>query len=433
MTDNVARLQSAADGALLAAATSGETEEANLEKVAREALDNLMDDGFSATAQFGYPEGKMEILAEMSYKPRLMGLFGFDDRTLRVNSAIPRGGLSIIDIALVLDVTQSMQGDKLVQMKAAVNNFITEFESSGGDIRVSIIPFSQYVNVGVSNQNQPWIDNSEAGTSFPAVTHTPTVTSATCQGGIISSVCTSFGDGVSFTMSCTVCDGGTTGETPEPVTHAPERAWDGCVGSRKGSRARQAFYGGSPFPAVYNDGNRGEYRDTHYFCPDEILPLTDNFTQIRDKVNALTVTGSTYMPSGLAWGWRTLDDDVPLGVPKAGAPRKKALILMTDGVNTVSRLGADKYHYGRASTSNNVIKDANKETGKICDNISSEDILLYTIAYGLPDTAEAEDTKIVLSDCASTPEGFFNAAGSANLNEAFKAIGQNLAAVRLVN
>ena len=137
------------------------------------------------------------------------------------------------------------------------------------------------------------------------------------------------------------------------------------------------------------------------------------------------------MPSGLAWGWRTLDDDVPFGQPTTGPVRKKALILMTDGFNTISRLGNDKYHHGKQG--DNATEDANKETEKLCENIHSENILLYTIAYELPSSADADDTKILLSDCASTPDGFFNAAGGANLNEAFEAIGKDLAEIRLVN
>lgn len=434
MTDNRAQLQSAADAALLAAATSGVTDDDKLEEIANEALNRALGEGLEASVEYSYPEDRMVITAKMLYQPKIMNIFGFDTRNLSVTSAIPKGGVGRLDVALVLDVTGSMQGNKLVQMKAAVDNFISEFEASGGDIRVSVIPFSQYVNVGLANRNEPWIDNSEEGTNFPAVNFTK-FSGATCAGGTVEEICTSNFDGLSSSSICNRCPGGWEGGSSTDFTVEPERIWDGCVGSRTGNKARQAFYGGTPFPAVYDDGGQGSpYSSQDYFCPDEVLPLTSDYTIIKNKVNALNVSGSTYMPSGLAWGWRTLDGEVPLGVPAAsGQTRKKALILMTDGFNTVSRLGADKYHHGKSNDDSNVTKQANKEAEKICDNIAGDGILLYTIAYDLPNDANADDTRILLSECASTPDGFFNAAGGANLNEAFEAIGHQLAEIRLVN
>jgi len=201
MTNNVAQLQSATDSALLTAATSGETDQAKLEDIANEALDRFMDKGLSAKAEFSYPEERMVMVTKMSYTPQIMGVFGFGNRTLSVNSAIPKGGVGVLDVALVLDVTNSMKGDKLDEMKAAVDSFISEFENSGGDIRVSVIPFSQYVNVGTENRNQPWIDNSEEGIPFPLVDYEET-TGQTCPGGFFESTCTRTSDGVTTTSSC---------------------------------------------------------------------------------------------------------------------------------------------------------------------------------------------------------------------------------------
>ncbi len=433
MADTSSRLQSAADAALLAAASSGETDVVKLEQIANESLSSLMLQGESAIARYSHTQDRIVIKAEMAYQPRIMNILGFGTQMISVEAAIPSGGVGVLDIALVLDVTESMRGAKLDQMKVAVNNFITEFENSGGDIRVSVIPFSQYVNVGTQHRNQPWIDNSEEGINFPPVTHTRYF-GATCSGGIVQTTCTSTFDGVSSTNTCQQCPGGWVGGMSQDEIVSPDRIWDGCVGSRPGNKSREAFYGGSPFPAVYDDGYKGHpYGSRDYSCPDEILTLTDDYTAIRNKVNVLNATGTTYMPSGLAWGWRTLDGEVPLGVAGTGGDRKKALILMTDGFNTVSRLGSDKYHFGKNADDPNVTRDANQEAEKICQNIASEDILIYTIAYDLPNGADADDTRVLLSECASTPDSFFNAAGGANLNQAFEAIGQDLAKIRLVN
>jgi len=369
----------------------------------------------------------------MLYEPKIMNIFGFGTRNLSVSSAVPRGGIGALDIALVLDITTSMQGEKLQEMQLAVNNFIDQFEESGGDIRISIIPFSQYVNVGAHNRDELWIDNSEEGSTFPPVPFVET-TDRVCLGTLTVSSCEHEVDGVTVMRDCDVCDGGYTDGIQTTVTIAPEKNWQGCVGSRVGNKSWQPFYGGTPFPAVYNDGYKGvPYNETRYACGVSLLPLTDNFDTVRAKIASIYTTGETYMPSGLAWGWRTLDHDVPFGKPLSGVNRKRAIILMTDGVNTVSRLGSDRYHYGRSSLDPNVTKDANKETETLCQNIASENILLYTIAYELPPGADADDTKNLLSECASTPDGFFNAAGGTNLNEAFETIGTDLGEIRLLN
>jgi len=96
-----------------------------------------------------------------------------------------------LDLALVLDTTGSMRGAKLASLKTASNSLIKELERQDNDnIRLSVVPFSQYVNVGKSNQNQRWI-NDKAG-----------------------------------------------------------KNWKGCVGSRSGNNKFKAPFSGAKFPAV---------------------------------------------------------------------------------------------------------------------------------------------------------------------------------------
>lgn len=433
MTETSANLQSAVDAATIAAVLSGEDNQEKVKLIAAESFEAYRQQGLNIKPSFVFGENSLIIKAETVYTPRVMGLIGFGSRTISAKAESPYGGLGNLDIALVLDVTDSMEFDgKLDDMKSAVNGFISNFEESGGDIRVSVVPFSQYVNVGVEYKNQPWIDNSEEGTTFPPVEDTDT-DGAVCQGGTVSNSCTRHKDGVPYQSTCNSCPGGWVGGVTTTTTIHPLREWEGCVGSRNGNKPTEPQYGGVPFPAVYDDGSDGSYRHTDYACPDPLLPLTDDLDGARDMVNGLDTHGQTYMPSGLAWGWRTLDDDVPLGKPIGGESRKKALILMTDGHNTVSRLGGDKYHYGEADDDNNVTQDANKITERICDNLKSTEILVYTIAYALPDGADSDETMMLLDACATSPENFFNANGGIDLDETFQLIGRDLSKVRLIN
>lgn len=430
LTQASARLQSAADAAAIAAVISGEDDLDAIRLISEDAVQPFELDGFDIQISPELTDGSIITHATAQYTPQIMGIFGFGRQTLRAKAESPLSGVGRLDITLVLDVTGSMDFDgKLDAMKLAVSDFIDDFDASGGDIRVSVVPFSQYVNVGTQYSNQPWIDNSEDGTTFPPVTDIDTEGDV-CTGGTVLEVCTRHQDGVSYQGECRRCPGGYTGGVEVTTIVEPLREWDGCVGSRQGNKATEPQYAGSPFPAVYDDGRDGSYRHTQYSCPDALLPLTDDLGVVRTMVNGLNARGDTYMPSGLAWGWRTLDEDIPFGSPIAGQTRQKAIILMTDGHNTISRLGSDKYHYGRSG--DNATRDANKITERICDGLASTDILVYTIAYALPDGADSDETRALLNDCATVPDNFFNS-GNVDLSETFKAIGRDLSQIRLIN
>lgn len=65
-----------------------------------------------------------------------------------------------LDLALVLDSTGSMNGPKIATLKTSANQLLTTLSRSGNpNIRTSVVPFSEYVNVGRSNRNQRWLDN----------------------------------------------------------------------------------------------------------------------------------------------------------------------------------------------------------------------------------------------------------------------------------
>lgn len=97
-----------------------------------------------------------------------------------------------LDLALVLDSTGSMGGRKIATLKTSANQLLTTLSRSGNpNIRTSVIPFSEYVNVGRPNRNKNWLDNQ-----------------------------------------------------------AISGQWDGCVGSRTASLRNVAEFGGNAIPAV---------------------------------------------------------------------------------------------------------------------------------------------------------------------------------------
>ena len=183
--------------------------------------------------------------------------------------------------------------------------------------------------------------------------------------------------------------------------------WAGCVGSRNYPLNVQDSDPAVPFDGVLD-----------VVCPAELLPLTTNKTALADSIRDLVATGNTFIPGGLVWGWNSLSPQAPLtggGTPDDVAKGlKKAIVLMTDGDNTIVPLYP--YH-GSGSTS---ISDG--LTAELCLNAKAAGITIYTVAFQVTKTS----TKDMLETCATSPEDYFDASNAALLTASFQAIGKSL-------
>jgi len=65
-----------------------------------------------------------------------------------------------MDVALVLDTTYSMNANnKIGTLKTAASGLLNTFDALDNDnLRVAVVPFSEYVNVGKSRRYEPWLD-----------------------------------------------------------------------------------------------------------------------------------------------------------------------------------------------------------------------------------------------------------------------------------
>jgi hypothetical protein len=69
------------------------------------------------------------------------------------------------------------------------------------------------------------------------------------------------------------------------------------------------------------------------------MPLSYDWTALKAKIDTMTPNGNTNQAIGLAWGWLSLNQTAPLNAPAEDSnyTYKKAIILMTDGLNTQNR------------------------------------------------------------------------------------------------
>ncbi len=341
------------------------------------------------------------------------GIFNTSDLDVGVRSSAVYA-TKAMDVALVLDTTFSMsENNKIGGLKVAANNLLNTFdELDNENLRVSVVPFAQYVNVGLSRRNENWLDvPADSSTQGAEVCRMKrdVVSRSNCRR--VSKTCSN--DGVAFDCSYNQCDKQYGPEYESCSTPVSNQTWNGCVGSRESGYDERVDYNGRKIPGLLNTT-----------CGAEIQTLDKNMTKAKSTVSSMTAAwnnGDTYIPSGVLWGWRTLDESVPLSSAGANVSteRDKVMIVMTDGENQGSKNGTT--HDGNNTNA------ANDKTDATCEAAKRDGVTIYTIAYDVNDTT----TKNMLTRCASGSSNFFDAGNASELNKAFQAIGDALNELRI--
>jgi len=377
-------LQGFADAAVLAAAQSGMTDKAALQKLAEEyVLANSMGNEDLVTKLTLTARGTIRVVVSNRHDTLIMGIFGKEYANVSTAAEAPFGSTGPVEISLVLDITGSMDGSKLTSLKSAANGLVDKIDAMGNEnFRVSVVPFRDYVNIGTSRSGEPWLyldygtgdeDNGNGNTED--------------YGG-----------------------GNNSDDDDEDEDEVELNVWNGCAGSRGAPWTTRPYAGPAPVPGAMNIN-----------CGQEILPLTNDMAKVRAKIDSLSAKSWTYIPTGLMWGWRTLDPQPPFTEASSISAQNKTsvIILMTDGANTRSQSGS--LHEGE-STNN-----ANALTSSMCSAVKSDQMQLYTVAYELDDATILG----ILKQCASTPSMYFDASDAAALTAAFDNIAENLVNIRL--
>jgi len=106
------------------------------------------------------------VVSKNNIDTNFAGVFNISDLDVSVTSSAVYSKKSL-DVALVLDTTGSMRRpvtgsggpSKLSGLQTAATGLIDTLEGADNEnLRLSIVPFAQYVNVGVSNSRQGWVD-----------------------------------------------------------------------------------------------------------------------------------------------------------------------------------------------------------------------------------------------------------------------------------
>jgi hypothetical protein len=198
-----------------------------------------------------------------------------------------------------------------------------------------------------------------------------------------------------------------------PKQQCTQEKWNGCVGSRKPPLNSRDDGFSTGLPGLMNIS-----------CGKPLVQLTNQQASLLASINSFVAAENTYVPAGLSVGWHVLSPGVPFteATPANADPKpRRALVLMTDGANTVSLTSQGPLHNGSSRAA------ADTLTKQLCTNIKADEVEVYTVAFEISDTA----TKDMIRNCASNPANYFDASDPAELLKAFENIAMALSNLRL--
>jgi Flp pilus assembly protein TadG len=415
-------LQGAADAAALAGAVSGETGEAALQDIVvkyaeSNGVSNALESIASITPKLDKKNRTFSVTIKGKMDTSLMRLANISNMDVGAYAEVAMGG-NALELVLVLDTTGSMGASgRMAALKDAAEDMVKDLmklEKQGVDIKIGIVPFGDYVKVGMANRNKSWMSVPADSTSTGKYCYNTYPDARNIGNCRMSDSWTSYDDGIpTIHPPAEICDWdyGAPVEVCSDSTH--EIKWHGCAGSRD-----------NPLDEIISDLSVRYPGVMDKTCGAPITTLTDDEGDLEDAINALVPVGNTYIPSGLVWGWNIITSSEPFAEAKTAAEMTalggtKAIVLMTDGANTLS--ASYPYHGG------NDVAEANLKTAALCDNIKADNITMFTVSF-MVDSAPAQD---ILDACASDSEKSYSAESAEQLTKAFRDIGDSLAAVRL--
>ena len=299
--------------------------------------------------------GKLNLEAAATYTPELVNVLGITEFPIGTK-AEARWGIKKLELALALDNTGSMSwSGKMTALKKATHNLLDMLESAvakPGDAKVAIIPFDTTVKIGTGYKDEFWVDYK--------------------------------------------------------VNDIKKKDWEGCVIDR------EQDYDVTDTAPTNNGKNK---RDTWYPAADcgslvQMLPLTDDWKQLSDRVDQMTPNGFTNVTIGLAWAWHALTSTEVLTQAAAPDPElEKYIVLLTDGANTKNRW-----------TSNQSQIDA--RTKLACKNAKAAGIKIFAVRV-------IEGNADLLLECATNPSMYFDVQQADQLIGVFNSIGSTLANLHL--
>lgn len=395
-------LQDALDAAALAAARSTATTDAQAQTIGEGVLKVDLA-GARATlksSSFRIVGSTIVATASASTTPYISQLWHEGDIEMSASTEVVRASRNI-EVALALDVTGSMGGTKIADLKTAAKDLIdivVQTQQTPFYTRVALVPYSMGVNAG---------------------TYATSVRGAITSGTCTTAGCTKY----TFTSAA----GGSKTNTIS-----------NCVSERTGSNA---YTDAAPTTALVGRN----YPNTGNPClGSTITPLSSDKAGLKSSIDALQASGSTAGHIGLAWGWYMVSPNWGYLWPNASSRPAaygtkdllKVVVLMTDGEfnttyckgviskDSTSGSGSGSDHINCNAANGNAFAQAKA----LCDAMKAKGVVVYTVGFDLGGNASAET---IMEECATSADHVYLPDSGSELKVAFKEIAQDINSLRL--
>ncbi|MEM1046666.1 MAG: pilus assembly protein TadG-related protein [Pseudomonadota bacterium] len=385
------------------------------------------------------------------------------------------------DVVMVLDNSGSMDNDgKIGALRTAAEDLTNTLmgmnvgTGMSDRVKIGLVPFSGYVNVGSANKSASWMDTEGASPihseNFDATANRFTlfdqIKNVTWQGCVESRPSP-------YDIDDTAPSTGTPATLFVPIFAPDEPDDDNDNDSRKNpytnnylddeggtctgrapsgskrpelSQNRLCKYDKDVSPSSDARKSNGTTEGPNYRCySTPILPVTNTKKTVVDAIKAMKANGPTNIHQGIMWGWRTLSKGEPFTESRDDNKKNhiKAMVVMTDGQNDYGSFPSGSHNeskygaYGfaelnRISASNKTDDDKWDDrmdvlTATACTNAKAAKIKVYTIAFQVDD----KDTEEMLKKCATRSDMYFSSASNAELKAAFQEIAESISKLRL--
>lgn len=345
----------------------------------------------SDTITFSVADGNTTIAANggAAIDTIFLGIIGIRQLSLFNSNAtqLPKSRLAIggnsgysVEISMMLDITGSMSGSKIDDLKSAAKNMvdIVVWKDQGEyTSRVALVPFSAAVYVGSDY-------------------------ASTVRGSRPSSITVSSG-WYSSTYKLTNC----VSERADPnyafTDDPPSTSYVGPVYTSTGSCTPSA----------------------------KIVPLTSDTAVLKAAIDGYSAGGSTAGHLGTAWAWYLLSPKWAEVWPAASDPGsytnsklKKIAVLMTDGEYNLQYCSNGVA--GSTSSCSGTLGTSSAQAQKLCSAMKATGITVYTVGFQVNATS-----KSFLQQCSSGGGYYYDAADGAGLSQAFTDIALKISALYL--
>jgi len=373
-------LQSALDSGVLAAASL--TQNRSAQEVVRAYVEAAIGDHgalidslvLEVSSEVHFNSREVTATAHLTMPTTLLGLAGINALTVtRDASAIEQ--IRDVEISLVLDISGSMNGSKIRELREAAEEFVNVVLLDNPErTSVSLIPYNGGVRLPPEVVANGMIDR----------------TARQLRRG----ACPDHGTAYPIEIDLTSVE-------------LPILTWEGR--EMRGRRSSN-------------------------FCPERNETstfLSNDREDLVTRVRRLDAGGFTGLDVATAWGARALDPvwRGRLGGSFADRPASyakedniKVLVVMTDGAATQqtrrNRHGVESTIYGEAQARNNM--------AAACDAAERNGVHIYTIAFQL----RGETNRTLMRDCASEPDNYFQIENT-DIGVAFAAIAADINRLRL--